>query len=315
MGRKEEQLRSIAQENGLQFDSRTCTAFGNKNGYEIYLDLASFNGTALIMLNVSVSKGTEPPDRKELESIVKQHKVLGGCTVHGYKAAYQLRTTVAAKKSAELTREAIEIVTQFLREHMYRDCCQTCGQAKPISVCSVSGVTQQMCDDCFLKVSSAVDRAHQEETQKTESVFGGIIGALIGSLIGVAAIVLLGQLGYVAALSGLVMGVCTLKGYELLGRRLSTRGLIISCVIMLAMVYLGNQLDWAFTVMRATSMDFVLSFRAIPMLISQGVIEVSNYLINLGLVYVFAVLGAVPTVRSAIVNQKEKHITAKLQNS
>ena len=58
----------------------------------------------------------------------------------------------------------------------------------------------------------------------------GIVGALIGSLIGAVVIVIVGQLGYVAAVSGLVMAICTLKGYEMLGKKLGTPGIIISCV-------------------------------------------------------------------------------------
>ena len=52
------------------------------------------------------------------------------------------------------------------------------------------------------------------EEKKRENVPAGIVGAFLGSLIGVACAVLIGQLGYVASISGLVMAVCALKGYE-----------------------------------------------------------------------------------------------------
>ena len=51
------------------------------------------------------------------------------------------------------------------------------------------------------------------EEKKRENVPAGIVGAFLGSLIGVACAVLIGQLGYVASISGLVMAVCALKGY------------------------------------------------------------------------------------------------------
>ena len=59
---------------------------------------------------------------------------------------------------------------------------------------------------------------------------GGVVGALIGSLLGAASIILLSQLGYVAAISGVIMAVCALKGYELLGGKLTKKGVIISAV-------------------------------------------------------------------------------------
>ena len=40
---------------------------------------------------------------------------------------------------------------------------------------------------------------------KPENVLAGVVGALLGCLLGVGCIVLLGQLGYVAALSGIVL--------------------------------------------------------------------------------------------------------------
>ena len=61
-------------------------------------------------------------------------------------------------------------------------------------------------------------------------------------------VVLLGQLGYVAAVSGIVMAICTMKGYELLGGRFSTVGLVVSIVLMLGMTYVGYQLDWSVAV-------------------------------------------------------------------
>lgn len=46
---------------------------------------------------------------------------------------------------------------------------------------------------------------------KPENIVGGIVGALLGSLLGVLCIVVLGQAGYVAALSGVIMAVGVLK--------------------------------------------------------------------------------------------------------
>lgn len=59
--------------------------------------------------------------------------------------------------------------------------------------------------------------------QKKENAVGGIVGALPGSLVGVLCIILLSQMGYVAAVSGVVMAVGVLKGYELLGGKVSKK--------------------------------------------------------------------------------------------
>ena len=62
-----------------------------------------------------------------------------------------------------------------------------------------------------------------------EKVAGGILGAFLGILIGAICIVLVNQFGYIASISGVVMGVCALKGYQILGKKMSLKGIII-CV-------------------------------------------------------------------------------------
>lgn len=73
-----------------------------------------------------------------------------------------------------------------------------------------------LCDECYDKVSENAAAYTANEKNKKENLVGGVVGALVGSLLGVASIILLSQMGYVAALSGVIMAVCALKGYELL---------------------------------------------------------------------------------------------------
>ena len=58
-------------------------------------------------------------------------------------------------------------------------------------------------------------------------------------------VLILSQLGYVAALSGVIMAVCVLKGYEMLGGKLTKKAVVISAVIMILMTYFADRVDWA----------------------------------------------------------------------
>ena len=80
----------------------------------------------------------------------------------------------------------------------------------------MAGVPSLLCDSCYQQLGHNQEQIQQESAGKPENVLAGVVGALLGCLLGVGCIVLLGQLGYVAALSGIVLAVCTLKGYELL---------------------------------------------------------------------------------------------------
>ncbi len=168
--------------------------------------------------------------------------------------------------------------------------CQKCGNEIP------AGATY--CEHCGQPVQSL-------SAEKPENVVTGIVGALLGAAIGGGSVILLSQLGYVAALSGLLLAVCTLKGYELLGGRLSKKGIAICLVLMLVTPYIADRLDWAIVVMKEYShVTLGEAFAAIPDLIEADIIEKSKYITNLLMIYGFAVLGAFSTVGSLFRKKK-----------
>lgn len=135
----------------------------------------------------------------------------------------------------------------------------------------------------------------------------GTIGALIGAAIGALSIILLSQLNIVAAISGLILAVCTLKGYELLGGKLSTIGIVICVVFMLVTPYFADRLDWAILLMNELP-DWGLSlgdaFGLIPALLEADAIEASTYWGNLALLYVFVLIGGFSTVCTSFKRKK-----------
>ena len=137
------------------------------------------------------------------------------------------------------------------------------------------------------------------KSERIEHVFTGTVGAFLGSLIGVACIVGVGQLGYVAAISGLVMAVCAIKGYALLGGSMSRKGAVISCVLTVIMTAFGNRLDFAVSVARLADVDVFTAFQAMGRLLDGGYISGAAYWGNLIMLYLFTLLGAVPTLITA----------------
>ncbi len=121
----------------------------------------------------------------------------------------------------------------------------------------------------------------------------GAVGALIGSLLGVLAIVILGQIGYVAVVSGVVMGFGTLVGYSMLGGSLDLKGIIISVIIMIIMIFVANRMNWAFYVIRAVpEVGFFRAFFRFGEVVSQNAEIASKYHESLFADYLFCALGA-----------------------
>lgn len=80
------------------------------------------------------------------------------------------------------------------------------------------------------------------KTKAGSNVVTGIIGALLGSLVGVALWVGIYKLGYIAGIAGAIMIVSAMFGYEKLGGSLDLKGIIISVVICIGMIYISERI-------------------------------------------------------------------------
>lgn len=159
--------------------------------------------------------------------------------------------------------------------------------------------TATFCEHCGAEVKPA--EAVTGEVKKPENVMTGIVGALIGAAIGGASIVLLSQMDVIASISGIILAVCTMKGYELLGGRMTKKGIVISVLLMLAMPYLADRIDWAIRIMNQAQSEglawtFGESFQVIPQMIEAGIIEEETYVANLVQLYLFTGIGVVATL-------------------
>ena len=136
----------------------------------------------------------------------------------------------------------------------------------------------------------------EQQKKRQENVVAGLVGAFLGTLLGVVCTVVIGQLGYVASLSGLIMAVGALKGYELLGGRLSKKGAVISSALILVMTWLAHRLTWAIALTSTAGLGVFESFQTIPELLEAGLLEGPAYWGDLVMLYLFTLLGAVPTI-------------------
>lgn len=173
--------------------------------------------------------------------------------------------------------------------------CNHCGTAldEGAAVCSVCGTPVQ---------APSVSPA---EVPARENVGLGIVGALIGALLGGASIILLSRLGYVAAISGIALAFCTLKGYELLAKRMSKVGFAICCVLMLVTPFAANALDLllqVYEMLKEYGVTMADTVTYLVELITTDSEMLQAYLSDLGMVYLFTVIGAFVIVRNALRN-------------
>lgn len=175
--------------------------------------------------------------------------------------------------------------------------CKNCGTTIP------EGNTT--CAFCGQAVSQPNDDRATIKAQATaivdppvENMVFGIVGAVLGAVLGAICIIFFAQIGYVVSISGAVLSVCTLKGYKLLGKHLSKKGIIICLILILITPFIAANIDWALQIMEHSSKYSLFdALSIIPVYIEAGAIEMSDYIINILMIYGFAALGAFDSIK------------------
>lgn len=293
---------AMAQQAGFVFDEESETVSGHYNDYNIVVFCQNANVPGMISLRVSAVRPDGEITKEEKQQLKSENKQISGIFQNGSNVIINMKNS---NDLQSIIIPALDTFTNFLKMSGFTNCCQMCGKTVDTESYYVSGGVLNICPDCSTSVQQNKTLNNTKTKHKKENVVGGIVGALLGSLIGVLCIVLLGQLGYVAAISGVMMAVCTIKGYELLGGKISTKGIIISCIIMILMTYIGDRVDWAVVICREYETSrFFAAFNAVPYFISEGAIEIGGYIGNLLLLYVFVIIGALPTIIASFKNNK-----------
>ena len=168
--------------------------------------------------------------------------------------------------------------------------CNHCGAMLP------DGTT--ICTVCGTPVAAAEPAAPVKERLGL-----GLLGALVGAILGGASIILLSQLGYIASISGFILAFCTLKGYELLGKRLSKKGIVLCVILMIVTPFVADWIDWAIFLMKdypEYDLTIVDSCIMLGELMAEGYVDMFEYVKNLGMIYLFVILGAFSTIKNAL---------------
>lgn len=297
----------LAVEAGLHFDAARNVLYGQRDGYELMVYAANPAYPYVLTIAVSAKSSMGNLDKLETKQFARQERTVVSLNQEGNAVKLVLRNMQNQKKLREYVINGINILISFLRGRGFVPCCQFCGQEIETTGYEVGGDYMQLCPDCAGRLRQDITLAAKQNQQKGENLIGGIVGAFLGSVIGILCIVFFGQLNRVAVVSGIVMAICTIKGYELIAGKLTKKGVVISVIMMIVMTYFGSCIDWGITIARELGTDIFESIELIPVLLERGIIEKASYIYNLILLYVFTVVGAVPTIRANLKERKQEN--------
>ena len=300
MSKLTQNYEQLAASLGFRLDAARNVIYGQRGEFEFLLYAPNSQYPYMLSVTVGAKCPMGKLDKADIKQFTKSVKPITNLTQEGNLLTMILSNTPKQDKLRENVNISISALIDFMKSRGITPCCQFCGQQAE-TACYVSGGSyMHLCPECAGRMRQDVTLATKKKDSKSENVIGGIVGALLGSLLGVICIVVLGQAGWVAAASGAVMAVCTIKGYEMLGGKLTKKGVVISCIVIIAMTFVGNNLDWAIEIAKYFEIGFIDSFKIVIPMLKEGYLEASTYYLNLIMLYVFTALGAVPTIKAAL---------------
>ncbi|MCM1190166.1 MAG: hypothetical protein NC541_12825 [bacterium] len=303
---------AVAQATGFRYDALGQVVYGKADGFDVMI-YAENPGTPTLLTIHTAARNTSGAilDPNEAKEFAKGAELVKSVEEDGNHIVIHLWNEIKQNKLTEKLPGALRQTLSFLRSKGFVPCCSVCGREEEVSGILAGGNHYHLCMECEGTMRSNLTTVIQQKDQKRENIVGGIVGAFLGSLLGVLCIIVLSRLGYVAALSGVVMAVGVLKGYELLGGKLTKKGIVLSVLIMLFMTYLGDRLDWAIALLTSgggaeAGYNIFECYQLVPYAIEMELIELSSYVANLLLIYAFLLLGAIPTILSRVREKKEE---------
>lgn len=218
-------------------------------------------------------------------------------------------------KFAQEIRAVLDRMTVYLPMQGYRPCCGCCGETDfPPRLSSINGRFAMLCDTCYEQKTAHLEQNHQAKKARKGNLVTGLVGAFLGSLIGCVLWFGIYQLGYIAGIAGLVAAVCALKGYEMLGGKIDLKGMIISVVLAVVMLFFAHQLCLAKEIYDVFSTEYNITFadafRSIPDFLEDSEVSIAFYR-DLLIGYVLMAVASYSTIRSMYRNASGTYKTER----
>ncbi len=267
---------------------------GKKDNYTYVIgDSKANNNTFYIKFSVSKD------NNKLTDDVIKGLNDISNQIVNISSFSYDLSIYVKKIDSIESQSQLIEQILnktiEFFKDNSIQNVDELTGEKSDTDVYSLYGSIKLISDSTF---NRKISEQPNNKTEESENVLFGIMGALVGSVLGAVSIVAIGQLGFVASISGVIMGFATLAGYKKLGKKMDIKGIIISVIIMVIMTYLASRLNTAIAIVKELpSANLLEIFKNLPNLVKYKLVKPNAYYGNIAMTYLFTAIGAFSSIK------------------
>ena len=156
----------------------------------------------------------------------------------------------SVKKIQKYTESVITLVVEYLSSHDYKTGCEKCGSNENNDYYMISNTLAYTCGNCINKLQHEYEERKEERKNEKSSVILGTFGAIIGALIGGVIWVVLYLVGYLSSISTLIAITLSMKLYKKFGKYLDIKGVIISTLVTIIVMYVANRLSYSILIYR-----------------------------------------------------------------
>ena len=257
-------------------------------------------------VTVNASLPTDPGNAalySFLERARGENKKIASVGVTPYRFFVMVKAVMSQKKIPEQINGVMEPILRYIAGQGYTSGCGCCGTTGATLSCyQANNEILQMCEPCAVQMEQELKGNQKAVRAKKSNFVGGIAGALLGALLGSIVWIIIHRLGYIAGIAGLIMVVCAMKGYSMLGGTLDRKGVIISVVLSLVMVYFANKIAWtweAYSELKDYGYSFFEIFRNLIAMAKEEDV-MGDYIKDLGIGYLLTAVASVFYIRNAL---------------
>lgn len=191
----------------------------------------------------------------------------------------------------------IHELTTICNEYDISSQCEVCDSNQGLEYICVDHDKKLMCSACSARITNSVNSI---QTKKDIFILG-LIGAVFGALLGSVLWIVLDQVGFIAGIAGYAIVFCSVKGYDLFGRTISRKGIVISILVSLLTILFADCFSLGISIYREFSTTYSLTFldalMSVPYFLTEEEV-LKSILINLGIGYLFAIWASASFVKN-----------------
>lgn len=231
-------LKDLASRYNLE--ANQSQVWGSIEGYWFQIALPAYGGNSL-MVRTAVHFPDDAAVTATADGLVDMVQKSSDTSYErkGGTIRVSIRRRFGGYKAQEIEAILLRLVALFRKAGATAGCF-SCNEDRTDSFAMVNGIAMKLCSKCQADISQTINKQAEEYASTKNNYLRGLFGALIGALLGSLLWVLIGYIGYIAAIGGIAISFCAIKGYQIMKGKVTIPSIIYICIICLAAMVLAQ---------------------------------------------------------------------------